>query len=189
MLNSPAALWYAGRERKCAVEKSRVQIYTGDGKGKTTAATGLAVRAAGRGLCVKFAQFMKGRDSGEVASLGKLGIEVLRASECKKFFADMTQEEQAQLRQGALEALDKIRGWLGSADLIVLDEALGAVHAGVLTVDELLELMAARGGTELVLTGRNVPGALADAADLVTEMREVKHYYRAGQAARKGIEF
>lgn len=171
------------------MEKSCVQIYTGDGKGKTTAAVGLAVRAAGRGFCVEFVQFMKGRDTGEVASLHKLGVEVLRASECKKFFAEMTEEERAQLRQGALEALEKIQGWLDSADLVVLDEALGALQVGVLTVDELLSLIARRGGTELVLTGRNVPDALADAADLVTEMREVKHYYHAGQAARKGIEF
>jgi cob(I)alamin adenosyltransferase len=166
-----------------------VHIYTGDGKGKTTAAAGLAVRAAGEGLIVKFAQFMKGRDSGEVSALERLGVETLRASECKKFFPDMMEQEKVQVRADAQRALEVIRGWLGSADLVVLDEAMAALQCGALKEDEVLDLIGRRGGTELVLTGRDAPQRIIDAAHLVTEMREVKHYYALGQGARKGIEY
>lgn len=166
-----------------------MHIYTGNGKGKTTAATGLAARAAGRGLDVKFVQFMKGRESGEVDALVRLGVEALRVSECKKFFPDMTEEERSQAREDAQRALLVISGWLDSADLVVLDEAMAAVNCGVLTEDEVLDLIDRRGGTELVLTGRDAPQRIIDAAHLVTEMREVKHYYALGQGARKGIEY
>ena len=171
------------------MESSYVHIYTGSGKGKTTAAAGLAARAAGRGLCVKFVQFLKGRESGETASLQKLGVEFLRVSESKKFFRDMSAEEQARAREDALGALCIIRGWLGKADLIVMDETMAAISCGILKVEEVLDRIANRGGTELVLTGRDAPKALVDAAHLVTEMREVKHYYDLGQTGRKGIEY
>jgi len=171
------------------MKQSYVHIYTGNGKGKTTAAAGLAVRASGRGLCVKFVQFMKGRSSGEVDALEQLGVETLRVSECKKFFGDMTEAEKKQARADALAALPVIAGWLGHTDLVVLDEAMGAMHCGVLTEDEVLDLIGRRGGTELVLTGRDAPQRIVDAAQLVTEMREVKHYYTLGQGARKGIEY
>lgn len=171
------------------MEKSYVQIYTGDGKGKTTAAVGLAVRAAGRGLCVKFVQFLKGRESGETASLQKLGVEYLRVSESKKFFRDMTRAEKAQAREGAVRALGVIGAWLDKAGLIVLDEAIGAIACGILAEDEVLDILARRGGTEIVLTGRDAPKSLLSAAHLVTEMREIKHYYSEGQRARKGIEY
>ncbi len=170
------------------MKQSYVHVYTGNGKGKTTAATGLAVRAAGRGLCVKFVQFMKGRSSGEVDALERLGVEYLRVSECKKFFPNMTQEERSQARADALNALPVITGWLNSADLMVLDEAMAAMACGLLTEDEVLGLIENRGGTELVLTGRDAPQRIIDAAHLVTEMREVKHYYELGQDARRGIE-
>ncbi len=171
------------------MEKSYVQIYTGDGKGKTTAAVGLAVRAAGQGLCVKFVQFLKGQESGETVPLQKLGVEYLRVSECKKFFRDMTQAEKAQAREDAVRALGIIEGWLGKAGLIVLDEAMGAIACGILAEHEVLDILARRGGTEIVLTGRDAPKSLLGAAHLVTEMREIKHYYSEGQRARKGIEY
>ncbi|MEL7604224.1 MAG: cob(I)yrinic acid a,c-diamide adenosyltransferase [Bacillota bacterium] len=171
------------------MKQSYVHVYTGNGKGKTTAAAGLAVRAAGRGLCVKFVQFMKGRESGEVDALQRLGVEILRVSECKKFFLDMTEAEKTQARGEALCALPVIRGWLCSADLVVLDEAMAAIHCGILTENEVLGLIESRGGTELVLTGRDAPQRIIDAAHLVTEMREVKHYYALEQGARKGIEY
>jgi cob(I)alamin adenosyltransferase len=171
------------------MEQSFVQLYTGNGKGKTTAAAGLAARAAGRGLTVKFVQFLKGRESGETVSLERLGVELLRVSECKKFFRDMTREEKARARADVKHALGIIEGWLNSADLLVLDEAMGAVSCGILAVDEVLDIIARRGGTEIVLTGRDAPGALVKAAHLVTEMREIKHYYSEGQSARKGVEY
>lgn len=171
------------------MEQSYVHIYTGDGKGKTTAAAGLAARAAGRGLTVKFVQFMKGRESGEILSLEKLGVEFMRVSECKKFFRDMTEEEKQCAKDDARKANGIIEGWLDKADMIVLDEAMAAISCGLLTVDEVLGIIARRGGTELVLTGRNAPEALVKAAHLVTEMKEIKHYYSQGQQARKGIEY
>lgn len=171
------------------MEQSYVHIYTGSGKGKTTAAAGLATRAAGRGLNVKFVQFLKGRESGETISLQKLGVELLRVSECNKFFRDMTVEEKAQAREEALSALRVIENWLNKADLIVMDESMAAISCGILTVDEVLEIIARRGDTELVLTGRDAPEALVSAAHLVTEMKEIKHYYSQGQTGRKGIEY
>ncbi len=170
------------------MEKSCVHVYTGNGKGKTTAAMGLAVRAAGRGLTVKIVQFMKGRDTGELASIKKLGIELVRASQCTKFFHAMSDEEKAALRTGACEVLGLIDTWLNHADLLILDESLGALTCGVLTLDELLHIMESRGGTEVVLTGRNAPDEIIEKADLVTEMREIKHYMQNGIGARKGIE-
>jgi len=171
------------------MEKSCVQVYTGNGKGKTTAAMGLAVRAAGQGLTVKIVQFMKGRDTGELASLGKLGIELVRASESTKFFHIMKDNEKAALRHSACDVLRLIDTWLDKADLLILDEALGALTCGVLKLEELMHIMDARGGTEVVLTGRNAPDEIVEKADLVTEMREVKHYMNSGVSARKGIEY
>ncbi len=171
------------------MDKSCVQVYTGHGKGKTTAAMGLAMRAAGQGLSVKIVQFMKGRDTGELASLQRLGIDVLRASRSEKFFHTMTEDEKAVLRTDALAVLRRIEAWLDSIDLLILDEALGALSCGVVKPDELLHIMDARGGTEVVITGRNAPDEIVKKADLVTEMREVKHYMQRGIAARKGIEY
>lgn len=171
------------------MQQSYVHIYTGSGKGKTTAAAGLAARAAGRGLTVKFVQFLKGRDSGEIASLQKLGVDTLRVSESVKFFRDMTEEERAQAREDVCRALHAIEGWLDKADMVVLDEAMAAISCGILTVEETLGIIARRGGTEFVLTGRDAPDALVKAAHLVTEMKEIKHYYSAGQTGRKGIEY
>jgi cob(I)alamin adenosyltransferase len=171
------------------MKQSCVQIYTGDGKGKTTAAAGLALRAVGRGLCVKVVQFLKGRDSGEVMMLEQLGVEVRRISAGGKFLWDMNDDERAAVRRDAQAALEVIRGWLGTVDVLVLDEALGALHGGLLSLDDLTDLIERRGGTEIVLTGRAAPEELIRRADLVTEMRPVKHYMDAGIKARKGIEF
>lgn len=171
------------------MEKSCVQVYTGNGKGKTTAAMGLAVRAAGQGLTVKIVQFMKGRDTGELYSLGKLGIELVRASESTKFFHMMSDEEKAALRASACDVLRLVDTWLNQVDLLILDEALGALTSGVLRLDEMLHIMDSRGSTEIVLTGRNAPEEITREADLVTEMREVKHYMQSGVGARRGVEY
>lgn len=171
------------------MEKSCVHVYTGNGKGKTTAAMGLAMRAAGQGLVVKVVQFMKGRGTGEIASLDKLGIELIRASQSTKFFYMMNDEEKAALREDARVVLKRIEEWLGNIDLLVLDEAMGALICGVLTLDEVLRILDKRGGTEIVLTGRNASEEIIRKADLVTEMREVKHYMQNGMNARKGIEY
>jgi cob(I)alamin adenosyltransferase len=154
-------------------------VYTGDGKGKTTAAMGLALRAAGCGLSVKVVQFLKGRDSGEIRRISAGG----------KFFCAMNEMEKTQLRRDVTALLPVIENWLGHADVLVLDEALGALHCGVLKMDEVLSIIECRGGTEVILTGRNAPEEIVKRAHLVTEMREVKHYMNDGVPARKGIEF
>jgi len=171
------------------MEKSYVQVYTGSGKGKTTAAVGLAVRAAGAGLCVKFVQFMKGRETGEIPALRKLGVECVRASQSTKFFHQMRGDEKRQMREDVRTVLDNINGWLCSADVLILDEAMSAMASGVLEQDEVLDIIERRGATEIVLTGRDVPDEILQQAHLVTQMKDVRHYYDAGVCARRGIEF
>ena len=176
------------------MKKGLTHIYTGDGKGKTTAALGLAVRACGNGYDVKVYQFCKGVPSGELYSIRNLPhIQILRA-ECAggKFASEMNEAEktawidaQQALFDDACEAACD-----PGVDLVVLDEALGAMHGGALGLDQLKYLITHKNrGTELVLTGRAAPDALIELADYVTEMRSVKHPFEWGLDARKGIEF
>ena len=172
------------------MEQSYVQIYTGNGKGKTTAAIGLAVRAAGGGKTVKIVQFLKGRESGEQRVIGQTpGIELVRVSDCKKFFRDLDGEERDAMRQSVCRLLPVIEGWLGHADLVILDEVMAAMACGILETAEVLRLIEGRGGTEIILTGRDAPEEILQKAHLVTEMREVKHYFHQGVKARRGIEY
>lgn len=172
------------------LEKGCVQIYTGNGKGKTTASLGLALRAVGRGLNVCVFQFIKGG--------GPYG-EHLIAEKLAPFFTIIqtglpgwvnTKDISAD-RQAAQEALIRVKSLLisGQYDLLVLDEILGALGFGLVDLEQVLELIALKPSqVELVLTGRNAPDELIEAADLVTEMREIKHYFKAGVPARTGIE-
>jgi cob(I)alamin adenosyltransferase len=166
-----------------------VQVYTGDGKGKTTAAVGLAVRAAAAGLRVFFGQFIKAGDSSEIQFLKQLCPNVtLEAFGRGRFIRGQPAPEDIAL---AREGLQKLRAALqsGRYDLVVADEANGAVAAGLFPVAELLALLDLRPpNVELVTTGRNAPPALVERADLVTEMKCVKHCFQAGIPARRGIE-
>ena len=166
-----------------------VQVYTGDGKGKTTAALGLALRAAGAGLRVFIAQFVKGMEYSELAALERLGdrITVVQLGRRAFIHGSPEPEDVAAAREG----LERVREVLGSGryDVVVLDEAAIAVHLGLFSEDDLLEVVALRPpDVELVITGRYAPARLLQAADLVTEMRQVKHYYERGVQARRGIE-
>lgn len=165
-----------------------VHVYTGDGKGKTTAALGLAMRASGQGLRVLFLQFLKGYPRcGEhrLAEQHDL-FKVVQPATASAFRA-RPEEARAQ----ALRTLDLAREVLGGDyDLVVLDEVITAVKLGSLTTDEVLALVRERSlGVELVLTGRGAPEEIIEAADLVTEMVKVKHPYERGVKARRGIEF
>lgn len=172
------------------MKESYLQVYTGRGKGKTTAAIGLAVRAAGQGLCVKIVQFLKGIESGETNSLSAIkNIEFVRVSDNRKFFDSLSKEEKHKMREEVSALLPVINSWLGKADVIVLDEALGALYCGILKIDELIKIIDCRNGSEIVLTGRNAPEEIIKRAGIVTEMKEIKHYYNEGVLARKGIEF
>ena len=172
------------------MKKSYVHVYTGDGKGKTTAAMGLATRAAGRGLNVKIVQFLKGRKTGEMFVMRQIdNIEFIQVSKCKKFFPDMTDEEKEVMRNEVADFWPKIQGWLGDADLLVLDEALGAISVGLLSVYEVCRILDNRQTTEIVLTGRDAPDEIIARAHVVTDMRAVKHYMDDGVKARAGIEY
>lgn len=169
--------------------KGYVQIYTGDGKGKTTAAIGLALRAAGAGLKVFIAQFVKSGKYSEILALEKLSDTIT----CRQYGSGCwlrgePGEEDIRLARSGLE---EVRGVIqaGLHDVVILDEANITTHFGLISVDDLLALIDVKPpGVELIFTGRKADPRLIDRADLVTEMREVKHYYQNGVEARKGIE-
>ena len=166
-----------------------ILVYTGNGKGKTSACVGQAVRALGQGMRVGFFQYMKREGAaGEQKMLQSLLGENY-AAEGLGFLRDLGQLPAH--REVALRLTERVRGRIPELDLLVLDEALYALHEAVLTAEELREIIALcdRHGTHLVLSGRNAPAWLCEAAHLVTEMGEVKHPYTQGIPATRGIEF
>jgi len=172
------------------MEQGKVQIYTGDGKGKTTAALGLALRACGSGFRVYIAQFAKGMHYGELDALERLRDRVTIRQFGRDCFIrnEPTAEDIRLAREGWAEVGAVMAE--GRADLLILDEIGIALHYGLVSLEEVRGLIQRRpAGMELILTGRKVPQELYELADLVTEMREIKHYYRDGVQARRGIEF
>ena len=166
-----------------------IHVYTGDGKGKTTAAFGLAMRAKGRGKKVCIIQFMKpDKGYGEQISARKLGIEVYPFGG-DKFVNKKNPSEEDIKRAG--KALDFARKKIKEGyDLIILDEINVAVDFNLISEKDVLEIMnTLPEKTELVLTGRYARESIIEKADLVTEMKEIKHYYRKGVMAREGIEY
>ncbi len=171
-------------------KKGCVQIYTGDGKGKTTAAFGLALRTLGHGGRVFVVQFMKRGKTGEVRALSAFGNRIRIIQTGPAGF--MGPENREDFVRSARKGLADLRRALlsGEYDLVIADELSVAVGLGLIPVKEILELIGNKpAGPELVITGRYAPQELLDAADLVTEMKEIKHYYARGVKARKGIEF
>ena len=169
-----------------------IHIYTGCGKGKTTAAVGLAVRAAGAGLRVYFLQMMKDGSSSEIAMLQKLGIETYGCPNGGKFVSRMTDEEKRLLAGDLSDILSKAKALLseGKADLLVIDEFFCALSSGLLGSKSAEELILGyKGSAEIVLTGRNACKPYTDSADYITELKELEHPYKKGVSARKGIEF
>lgn len=190
-------------------DRGYIQVYTGDGKGKTTAAIGLAVRAAGAGKSVCIIQFMKSLAYAEQKVLQTIpGITLITVG--KPYFIakeGMLTEEQlkawggavtvypaghppadyrALIEKGVDEAVSAVSG---GYDVVVLDEYNMACWYDLATEEDTARILAARRPeTELVVTGRNAPRQLLDAADLITEMKKIRHYYDRGVAARKGIE-
>ena len=171
------------------MKKGYVQVYTGDGKGKTTAALGLALRAAGAGLKVYIGQFMKTGTYSEVRALKRFSdLITIEQFGTGKFVKGPPAPEDIE---AARSGLKKARGALGSGQygLIILEEANVAVNFGLFSVEELLKLVADKPETvELVITGRGAPLEIIDRADLVTEMKSIKHYFDKGVNARTGIE-
>jgi len=172
--------------------KGLTHIYCGDGKGKTTAAVGLSVRAAGSGMKVLFAQFFKSGKSSEMNILEKLdNITIVHASKHFGRYSKLTEEEKQACAKTYGDLLDQIILLTRSGEyrMIVLDEVISAYNHGVISKAELLGLITDRpSDTELVLTGRNPDEKLMDAADYVSEIRKLKHPYDRGIRARLGIE-
>lgn len=165
------------------------QIYTGDGKGKTTAALGLCLRAAGAGLRVYIAQFMKKGGYSELASLKRFeDCIVIAQFGTGRFVRDAPEDADITMAEQGLDAAAEALA-SGEYNLVVLDEACVAAAKGLITVDALLKLAEdRRPGVEIVMTGRGADPRLTDSADLVTEMKMVKHYFNKGVPARAGIE-
>ena len=172
-----------------AWRRGYVHVYTGDGKGKTTAALGLALRAAGAGIRVFIGQFMKGIPYSELNVLARLGgcIDIRQFGRPSYIRGDPSPDDIAAGRRGLADIGRIIAA--GHHRLVILDEANIAVHFGIFAAEDLLDIIDAKpAAVELVITGRRADPRIIERADLVTEMREVKHYYERGVPARLGIE-
>jgi cob(I)alamin adenosyltransferase len=173
------------------MEQGLVQVYTGDGKGKTTAALGLAMRAVGKGMKVLMVQFLKGRKYGELETCRRLGDDFRIIQSGLDSFVKKGEPSAEDLRL-AREGLEAARAAImsGDYDIVILDEANVAVELGVLEVEDVLPLIDERpSGVEVVLTGRYAPEEFCERADVLTEMRCVKHCFDKGVPMREGIEF
>ena len=169
--------------------KGYIQVYTGDGKGKTTAALGLALRAAGAGLKVYLAQFIKGGAYSEIKALERFSdlITVKQyGRDC--FIREKPSEEDRRLASSGLDEAEEFM-LSGRYSLVILDEINIATFFSLIPVERLMDFIDKKpAGVELILTGRRADSRIVDRADLVTEMKEVKHYYGKGVEAREGIE-
>lgn len=176
------------------LNRGYVQVYTGNGKGKTTAAIGLGVRAAGNKYTVIMVQFLKGRKTGELESLKVLDpyFKVFRFEKSRVFFWQLNDDERNELKEeiqkGYNFALDVLKE--NRCDILILDEVMGVIRNKLLTEEQVIALIDTKPeNVELILTGRDVPDSIIQRAHLVTEMRDIKHYFSEGVPAREGIEY
>jgi cob(I)alamin adenosyltransferase len=171
--------------------KGYIQVYTGNGKGKTTAALGLALRAAGHGFKTYFGQFLKGQDYGELSAIQKLSPLITIEQFGRKGFIHVTENPDKEDIDRAQQGLRKCTKMMKSLkySIIVLDEINVAVHFNLFSEKEIHDFLDEKPEhIEVILTGRYAPDSFIDRADLVTEMKEIKHYYKEGIQARFGIE-
>jgi len=170
------------------LKKGMVQVYTGSGKGKTTAAWGQALRASGQGLRVAIVQFFKGKGSGEAKMARKSKLAVYFFCPVHPFFGGKREKLEKECREGLIFAKKIIMS--KKYDLVILDEIIIAMKDRLIEINEVLDLIKKKpGGVELILTGRGAPKKITKHANLVTEMREIKHPYQKGIKGRKGIEY
>ena len=173
-------------------EKGFIHIYTGNGKGKTTAALGLCFRAAGCGIASAFIQFMKGQETGELsASLMMESLITIEQYGSPRLLSgnnpEIFEEHRAEAMKGYRRAMEILTS--GEFQIVVLDEILNLLNFRLIDLQMVIDLIKAKPeSVELILTGRGAPDELMRLADLVTEMREIKHYFTSGVKARRGIE-
>lgn len=169
--------------------KGYVQVYTGDGKGKTTASLGLSIRAAGAGLRVYIAQFIKSGDYSEIKALKRFDdLITVEQFGLGRFIRGKPADADIKAGAAGIEKIKRVFSE-GRYDVVIVEEGNTAAACGVILVEALLELIDIRPeSTELVITGRGADPRVIEKADLVTEMQAVKHYYDKGVAARVGIE-
>jgi cob(I)alamin adenosyltransferase len=168
-----------------------VHLYCGDGKGKTTAAMGLCLRAAGRGMWVGIAQFIKNGDSGELVILSKLkNVRIFPFFPKVKFTIAMSEAEHNQAKDFYHQLISQIKQEIEMFDMLLLDEAVAAVTEDLLDMQCLIDLIKNRPSKlEIIITGRKPPKQLYDIADYISEIRNIRHPYEKGITARKGIEW
>ena len=172
-----------------------IQIYCGDGKGKSTAAAGLALRCAGYGNKVLFVRFFKNDSSGELKGLKSMPeIELLSPQKSFGFYWNLSEQEKVELKQVCRDCLGEVekkrKEEIGGYKMLVLDEIMAVMKYEIITVNEMLEFLKRMPkDMEVVMTGRNPDPRLVEAADYVSEIRKIKHPYDRGIGARKGIEF
>lgn len=176
------------------LNKGLVQVYTGNGKGKTTAAIGLGMRAYGNGLKVYMIQFLKGGPTGELKTIDELGdnFKLFRFEKQRDFVWNLNEAEKEELkleiREGYKFILNTIKE--NKCDILIIDEIMGVLYNKFLTVEEVIYIIDNKPETmELILTGRDIPEEILKKSNLVTEMKCIKHYFEEGVEARKGIEY
>lgn len=168
--------------------KGYIQVYTGDGKGKTTASLGLALRAAGAGLQVYIIQFLKKGDYSEIKALAGFENITIEQYGMNRFIKGKPSPEDIRAGEKGYKKLREVLT-AGSHDLVIAEEANVAVSYRLISEDQLLELTDLKPDhVELVITGRGATQKVIDRADLVSEIKEIKHYYKKGVSARVGIE-
>lgn len=176
------------------MEKGLIQVYTGNGKGKTTAAVGQGMRAAGSGNRVYMIQFLKSGHTGEISTLKRLEPDFMlfRFEKQRDFFWKLSEQEKLDLKKEITAAFEfavaSVRD--GKCDVLILDEIMGAIGNGLLPAKEVEEFLKSKPeSVEIILTGRNVPDSILSLADYVSDINCVKHPFQRGIAARKGIEY
>jgi len=183
---------FKSTERACfdMTGQNMVHMYIGDGKGKTTAAVGLGVRASGAGKRVLLVQFLKGRPSAEIEPLKKLGIDILRAKAGEKFVFQMNEAEREQCRKSHCDCLEQVISLAqeNKYDMIILDEAIDAIKLNMIDAKRLISLLEQK-AAELVLTGHYFIEDIACMCDYISEIKKIRHPYDSGISARKGIEY
>ena len=177
-------------EKEPKATRGMIQVYTGDGKGKTTAAVGAAIRFTGSGGNVLFVQFLKGRPSGEIHILQKSGITVKRQDGLEKFYSAMNDEEKELCKQISNDNFEYAVSNAAHYGMIVFDEMAAALNKSILDKEKVLDFIKNKpSGTELILTGRNMPEYITDIADYHSLISAINHPFAQGVASRKGIEY